>query len=94
MARTEWVDWFGRNMYVLSLNCNQSEPGFVIRGLNTEETPLQITWEVTCTQIKAANNTCVDGIFNNPATLCQHKLIFGYTSCLEIARGRQIILRN
>ena len=34
---------------ILSLNCNQSETDYVISGLNTQETPLQITWNVNAT---------------------------------------------
>jgi hypothetical protein len=38
---------------LLSLNCNQSESDFVISGLDTQETPLQITWEVNAKPVNA-----------------------------------------
>jgi hypothetical protein len=73
---------------IISLNCNQSETDFVISGLNTQETPLQITWNVT-----AATAAAVDTLI--PANdLCTPYLISGYTSCLEIRGGRQITLIN
>jgi hypothetical protein len=74
---------------IISLNCNQSETDFVISGLNTQETPLQITWTVN-----AATAGAVDTLVpaaNNP---CTPYLISGYTSCLEIRGGRQITLIN
>ena len=73
---------------IISLNCNQSETDFVISGLNTQETPLQITWNVT-----AATAAAVDTLIpaNDP---CTPYLISGYTSCLEIRGGRQITLIN
>jgi hypothetical protein len=77
---------------LLSLNCNQSESDYVISGLDTQETPLQITWEVNSEQI-IANNSNSD-LFTDEAHLCTPYLICGYTSCLEIAGGRQITLRN
>jgi hypothetical protein len=74
---------------IISLNCNQSETDFVISGLDTQETPLQITWNVNAaavggvdTLVPAANNQCTP------------YLISGYTSCLEIRGGRQITLIN
>ena len=79
---------------LLSLNCNQSETDFVVSGLNTLETPLQVTWEVTGQQLKKENGTVVDGLFNDADTLCQPYLICGFTSCLEIANNRQISLIN
>ena len=79
---------------LLSLNCNQSETDFVVSGLNTLETPLQVTWEVTGQQLKKENGTVVDGLFNEADTLCQPYLICGFTSCLEIANNRQISLIN
>jgi hypothetical protein len=73
---------------IISLNCNQSETDFVISGLNTQETPLQITWNVN-----AATAAVVDTLIaaNDP---CTPYLISGYTSCLEIRGGRQITLIN
>lgn len=79
---------------LLSLNCNQSEVDFVVSGLNTEETPLQITWEVSANQLKQADSTVIRGLFDDATTLCQPYLICGFTSCLEISGGRQISLRN
>jgi len=79
---------------ILSLNCNQSESDFVVSGLNTLETPVQITWEVTGKQLKKADGTVVEGLFNEADTLCQPYLICGYTSCLEISGGRQLTLKN
>jgi hypothetical protein len=72
---------------IISLNCNQSETDFVISGLNTQETPLQITWNVN------AATAVVDTLIaaNDP---CTPYLISGYTSCLEIRGGRQITLIN
>jgi hypothetical protein len=73
---------------IISLNCNQSETDFVISGLNTQETPLQITWNVNASTaavvdtLIAANDQCIP------------YLISGYTSCLEIRGGRQITLIN
>jgi len=77
---------------LLSLNCNQSESDFVISGLDTQETPLQITWEVNSEQINASDSNAQ--LFADPAALCTPYLICGYTSCLEIAGGRQITLKN
>ena len=77
---------------LLSLNCNQSESDFVISGLDTQETPLQITWEVNSKQVNAVPSTAQ--LYQNAASLCTPYLIWGYTSCLEIAGGRQITLKN
>ena len=77
---------------LLSLNCNQSESDFVVSGLDTQETPLQITWEVNSKQVNS--NNYVQQLYNNAASLCTPYLICGYTSCLEIAGGRQITLKN
>ena len=80
---------------LLSLNCNQSESDYVISGLDTQETPLQITWEVNSTPLVAnASGIVVEGLFNTATSLCTPYLICGYTSCLEIAGGRQITLKN
>ena len=80
---------------LLSLNCNQSESDFVISGLDTQETPLQITWEVNSTALVAnTSGIVVEGLFNTATSLCTPYLICGYTSCLEIAGNRQITLRN
>lgn len=77
---------------LLSLNCNQSESDFVISGLDTQETPLQITWEVNA---KPVNATAFNAaLFTDAGHLCTPYLICGYTSCLEIANNRQITLRN
>jgi hypothetical protein len=75
---------------ILSLSTNQSESDYVISGLNTQETPLQITWNVTADAL--ANP--IDVLIPNTATQCTPYLICGYTSCLEIAGGRQITLIN
>ena len=75
---------------ILSLNCNQSETDFVISGLNTQETPLQITWNVHATAITAPIDTLIPDI----AISCTPYLICGYTSCLEIRGNRQITLIN
>jgi hypothetical protein len=77
---------------LLSLNCNQSESDFVISGLDTQETPLQITWEVNSKQVNSAPST--EQLYQDAASLCTPYLICGYTSCLEIAGGRQITLKN
>ena len=77
---------------LLSLNCNQSESDFVISGLDTQETPLQITWEVNAKPVNAS--TLNAALFTNAADLCTPYLICGYTSCLEIAGNRQITLKN
>jgi hypothetical protein len=69
---------------LLSLNCNQSESDYVISGLDTQETPLQITWEVNSRQVNSTQS--VEQLYNNAADLCTPYLICGYTSCLEIAR--------
>ena len=77
---------------LLSLNCNQSESDFVISGLDTQETPLQLTWEVDSEQIQATDSNAE--LFTDAAHLCTPYLICGYTSCLEIAGNRQVTLRN
>jgi hypothetical protein len=71
---------------ILSLNCNQSETDYVISGLNTQETPLQITWNVNATKLGAAIDTLIPSL----TTDCTPYLICGYTSCLEVRGGRQI----
>jgi hypothetical protein len=70
---------------ILSLNCNQSETDYVISGLNTQETPLQITWNVNATKSPA-----IDTLIPSQTTDCTPYLICGYTSCLEVRGGRQI----
>jgi hypothetical protein len=75
---------------LISLNCNQSEPDFVISGLNTQETPLQITWTVDATALPGVIDTLIPDI----NAQCTPYLICGYTSCLEIRGGRQITLIN
>jgi hypothetical protein len=70
---------------ILSLNCNQSESDYVISGLNTQETPLQITWNVNATASAA-----IDTLIPNTTDHCTPYLICGYTSCLEVRGGRQI----
>ena len=75
---------------ILSLNTNQSESDYVISGLNTQETPLQITWNVNATAIPNPIDTLIPVI----ADQCTPYLICGYTSCLEIAGGRQITIIN
>jgi hypothetical protein len=80
---------------LLSLNCNQSESDYVISGLDTQETPLQITWEVNSKELVAnAAGIVVEGLFNDATLLCTPYLICGYTSCLEIAGNRQVTLKN
>jgi hypothetical protein len=74
---------------ILSLNSNQSESDYVISGLNTQETPLQITWNVESDAVGV-----VDTLIPNAADLCTPYLICGYTSCLEIRGGRQISIIN
>ena len=74
---------------IISLNCNQSETDFVISGLNTQETPLQITWNVN-----AATVGGVDTLVPAANDQCTPYLISGYTSCIEIRGGRQITLIN
>ena len=83
------INHFRETFYcdILSLNCNQSETDYVISGLNTQETPLQITWNVT------ANTTAsdaIDALIPNTTDTCTPYLICGYTSCLEVRGGRQI----
>jgi hypothetical protein len=70
---------------ILSLNCNQSEADYVISGLNTQESPLQITWNVNATASAA-----IDTLIPNTSDTCTPYLICGYTSCLEVRGGRQI----
>jgi len=70
---------------ILSLNCNQSEADYVISGLNTQESPLQITWNVNATASAA-----IDTLLPSLTELCTPYLICGYTSCLEVRGGRQI----
>jgi hypothetical protein len=77
---------------LLSLNCNQSETDYVISGLDTQETPLQLTWEVNSKAVNSSNFN--SQLFTTNADLCTPYLICGYTSCLEISGGRQITLRN
>jgi hypothetical protein len=77
---------------LLSLNCNQSESDYVISGLDTQETPLQLTWEVNAKPVNAT--TLNAALFTDATHLCTPYLICGYTSCLEIANNRQITLRN
>lgn len=79
---------------ILSLNCNQSETDYVISGLNTQETPLQITWNVHATALPGPIDTLIP--FNAAGTTepCTPYLISGYTSCLEIRGNRQITLIN
>jgi len=74
---------------IISLNCNQSETDYVISGLNTQETPLQITWNVNATASLA-----VDTLIPNVNDTCIPYLICGYTSCLEVRGGRQISVIN
>ena len=74
---------------IISLNCNQSETDFVISGLNTQETPLQITWNVNSTAVAA-----IDTLIPDINAQCTPYLICGYTSCLEIRGGRQISIIN
>jgi hypothetical protein len=71
---------------ILSLNCNQSEADYVISGLNTQETPLQITWNVNATALADTVDTLLPSTTEN----CTPYLICGYTSCLEVRGGRQI----
>ena len=66
-------------------DCNQSETDYVISGLNTQETPLQITWNVDATA-----STVVDTIIPSLTDHYTPYLICGYTSCLEVRGGRQI----
>jgi hypothetical protein len=75
---------------IISLNCNQSETDYVISGLNTQETPLQITWTVNSTALPGAIDTLIPDV----AVACTPYLICGYTSCLEIRGGRQITVIN
>jgi hypothetical protein len=75
---------------ILSLNCNQSETDFVISGLNTQETPLQITWNVN----SKALNVAIERLITDVNSTCTPYLICGYTSCLEIRGNRQITLIN
>ena len=70
---------------ILSLNCNQSEADYVISGLNTQETSLQITWNVNATK-----SAVIDTLIPSLATESTPYLICGYTSCLEVRGGRQI----
>ena len=63
--------------YILSLSTNQSESDFVVSGLNTQETPLQITWNVESTAVGV-----VDTLIPDAGDLCTPYLICGYTSCL------------
>jgi hypothetical protein len=70
---------------ILSLNCNQSETDYVISALNTQETPLQITWNVNATASAA-----IDTLIPNTTDTCTPYLTCGYTSCLEVRGGRQI----
>ena len=70
---------------ILSLNCNQSEADYVISGLNTQESPLQITWNVNVTA-----SVAIDTLLPSTTELCTPYLICGYTSCLEVRGGRQI----
>jgi hypothetical protein len=70
---------------ILSLNCNQSEADYVISGLNTQESPLQITWNVNATA-----STAIDTLLPSTTTFCTPYLICGFTSCLEVRGGRQI----
>jgi hypothetical protein len=70
---------------ILSLNCNQSEADYVISGLNTQESPLQITWNVNAT-----TSAAIDTLIPNTTDTCIPYLICGYTSCLEVRGGRQI----
>ena len=70
---------------ILSLNCNQSESDYVISGLNTQETPLQSTWNVNATA-----SAEIDTLIPNTTDHCTPYLICGYTSCLEVRGGRQI----
>ena len=75
---------------ILSLNTNQSESDYVISGLNTQETPLQITWNVNSTALANPIDTLIPVL----GVQCTPYLICGYTSCLEIAGGRQISIIN
>ena len=88
------INHFKETFYgdLLSLNCNQSESDYVISGLDTQETPLQITWEVNSRQITALGSN--GSLFTNATDLCTPYLICGYTSCLEIEGNRQITFKN
>ena len=83
------INHFRETFYcdILSLNCNQSETDYVISGLNTQETPLQITWNVTA---NSTASNAIDTLIPNTTDTCTPYLICGYTSCLEVRGGRQI----
>ena len=83
------INHFRETFYcdILSLNCNQSETDYVISGLNTQETPLQITWHVTA---NSTASNAIDTLIPNTTDTCTPYLICGYTSCLEVRGGRQI----
>jgi hypothetical protein len=83
------INHFRETFYcdILSLNCNQSETDYVISGLNTQETPLQITWHVTA---NSTASNAIDTLIPNITDTCTPYLICGYTSCLEVRGGRQI----
>jgi len=74
---------------IFSATCNQSETDYVIAGLNTQETPLQITWTV-----HSEATGIIDTLIPDISKECTPYLICGYTSCLEIRGGRQITLIN
>ena len=74
---------------IVSLTCNQSETDYVIAGLDTQETPLQITWDVT-----SDPTVVIDELIPDISKDCTPYLICGYTSCLEMQGGRQITLIN
>ena len=74
---------------IVSLTCNQSETDYVIAGLDTQETPLQITWDVT-----SEPTGIIDELIPDVSKDCTPYLICGYTSCLEMQGGRQITLIN
>jgi hypothetical protein len=83
------INHFRETFYcdILSLNCNQSEADYVISGLNTQETPLQITWNVNA---NSTASSAIDTLIPNTTDTCIPYLICGYTSCLEVRGGRQI----
>jgi hypothetical protein len=75
---------------IISLNVPGETEPYCISGLNTQETPLQITWTVEADTLPGVIDTLIPVL----ASQCTPYLICGYTSCLEIRGGRQITLIN
>ena len=77
--------------HMLSLNVADPEM-YTVSGLDSQETPIQIQWQVEATAftpITANNSPIADNITTGGNA--QPIMIAGYSSHLEISGGRQIL---